>query len=494
MLSSYSSFKNDIKLFNSEEYFLKFDFSETFNNFMNYYKNIENEEFKKPIFNQTSKFKKIPNNYNKNNKYIKIDRDKENDDLELNKNNWKLNIPIDEKQKISILIKTYLNKISDDTYKKISTEFLNDLLLIDNFNLFEILSSEIINKCLFDVKYRLLYINICVKIWNNNQIHFNLTEINQKNNDFYWNLKNNEKIYGPFKNIDIAKNDILLKINFKKYFINFIQNLYKVKDFSFSNLNEDEIFIKKKKILLLIELISILYIEKYINFDIIILIIIDLLHLNNFQEIIEIEYECLYNLLKFINSKKTSFTDLIDYKNIFENFNKNINLIIINNILPKRSLFFLNEIIIILNNFIDNKQNNLKCIVKSNINILIDKIKNNSPINELLIIYKNDSQVNESIYKIIDLFLSEKKINNLIIKFLIEIKNCELIYNVIEIFVKNIKDTLLDIIDAHTKLIYIIENIKYNHPKKKSFIEILQKINDDDNSDDSYNSNDSDQD
>jgi hypothetical protein len=57
--------------------------------------------------------------------------------------------------------------------------------------------------------------------------------------------------------------------SFKKYFIDYIQQLYLVKDFSFENLNEDEIFIKKKKILLLVELIGTIYIEKYINFDIV---------------------------------------------------------------------------------------------------------------------------------------------------------------------------------------------------------------------------------
>ena len=486
MFPSYSSFKNDINSFNSEEYILNLDFSDTFNIFIEYYKNIENEDFKKPIFSQTSKFKKIPNNFNKNYKYLKIDRDKDED--EPNKNIWKFENPVDEDKKISVLIKTFLNKISEDTYKKISIEFINELLLInnfsDNFNLFEILSSEIINKCLFDNKYRHLYINICAKIWTNKQLHYNLTEIIEKDNLFYWNLKNNDKVYGSFDSMQNAKNDITNRINFKKYFLNYIQNLYRIKDISFENLNDEEIFVKKKKVLLLVELISILYIEKHINFDIIILIIIDLLHLNNFKIIEEIEYECIYNLLKIIQTKKNVYNDLSEYKTIFNNFISNIELIIKNNDLPKRSLFFLNEIIIIFNIFIDGKTIlNMKTIVKNN-NVFIEKLKNNTSINELINIYKNDADKNDIIYKTIDLFINEKNTNNLIINFLIEIKNGDLIYNVIEKFINNINDTILDIPDVNNKILYIINNIKYNYPKKNNFIDILNKFeesSDDDN-------------
>jgi hypothetical protein len=474
MFPSYSSFKNDILSFNSEEYILNLQLPEIFNNFIEYYRDIENEDLKKPIFSQTSKFKKMPNSFNKNFKYFKIDREK--DDEDSNKNIWKFCSPLDENKKISVLVKTYLNKISEETYKKISLEFINEILLIENFNLFEILSNEIINKCLFDNKYRHLYINICAKIWDNKQIHYNLANIIEKENNYYWNLKGNENINGPFNTMEKTKNDIINKINYKKYFINYIQNLYRSKDLSFDNLSDEDIFIKKKKILLLVELISILYLEKYINFDIIILIIIDLLHINNFKPIEEIEYECIYNLLKTINSKKNILNDLVEYKNIFNNFIENINLIINNNNLPKRSLFFLNEIILIFNSFIEGKIIlNVKSAVKNN-NIFFEKIKNNSPINELMNIYKNDENKTEIIYKIIDFFINEKKINQLIIKFLIEIKNVDIIYNNLEKISNNIDDIMLDVPNANEKLLYLIENIRYNHIKKNSIINLLKDI------------------
>jgi hypothetical protein len=58
MSFSYSSYKNDIKSFDSEEYSLNLENSisiNLFNTFIEIYKEIENEDFKKPIFSQTSK-------------------------------------------------------------------------------------------------------------------------------------------------------------------------------------------------------------------------------------------------------------------------------------------------------------------------------------------------------------------------------------------------------------------------------------------------------
>ena len=87
MQLSYSSYKNDINSFNSDEYIKGLHDSSNldnlFFNFIEYYKEIENEDFKKPVFSQTTKFKKIPNNF-KYYKYLKINRDN-NDEV---KNTW----------------------------------------------------------------------------------------------------------------------------------------------------------------------------------------------------------------------------------------------------------------------------------------------------------------------------------------------------------------------------------------------------------------------
>ena len=262
---SYSSYKNDIKSFNNEEYYKNLNDSillNLFNNFIIFYKEIEDEDFKKPIFSQTTKFKKNPNNL-KNYKYLKFNKEnkdnKENKEINDDKSTWSYKSPVEEIDKISVLIKTNLNKISQDTYKKISVEFINELILIENLEIFKILSEEIINKCLFDNKYRNLYINLCYKIWNNKNIHNNLINIININNSYRWEKKNDKTICSIsnfISEID-AKNDAFININFKKYFLNYIQQLYINKDLSLENLNEEDSFIKKKKILLMFELISI---------------------------------------------------------------------------------------------------------------------------------------------------------------------------------------------------------------------------------------------
>ena len=497
MNMSYSSYKNDIVSFKSEEYIKSLSNSisnSCFFKFIENYKEIENEDFKKPIFSQTSKFKKIPSNY-KNYKYLKINRD--NDEIE-SKNAWVFENPTEEYGKISILIKTYLNKISQETYKKISVEFINELILIENKNIFYILSSEIFNKCLFDDKYRNLYINLCSKIWTNKQIHNNIINIINIENDYYWEYPlESDKKYGPFSSEINAKNDSFNKINFKKYFLNYIQKLYINKDLSFDGLKDEEIFLKKKKIILLVELITIIYLEKYINFDIINIIIIDLLHLNsnNFKNIEDFEIEILYTLVKLIKDNKTTFNDLFEYKNIFEEYKKIITQIIDNIKVSKRSIFFLNDIILMFSDFTVNKSiikklEDNEIIEKKTIPIekklLIDLLKLNNT-KELISLYKNNNY--NFIYKLIEIFISQKIVNKIIINLLLEINNPQLVFSIIEKIIENIEDILLDIPDAHIKIISLIDNIKEDHHKKEYIINILKNIDSGDDSEDNSEDN-----
>ena len=486
---SYSSYKNDIESFDLEEYLQNLDpiSNNLFNDFIDNYKDIESEDFKKPIFSQTSKFKKIPNNF-KNYKYLKINRD--NDEF---KNTWVFKNPTDESSKISILVKTYLNKISESTYKKISTDFINELLLINHSNLFEIISQEIINKCLFDNKYRSLYINLCFKIWSNKQIHYNLIDIDNKDNNYTWDSKIDKNIKSKvlFSSEINAKNDAYYRINFKKYFIDYIQKLYRSKDLSFDNLNDDEIYLKKKKILLLVELIGILYLEKYINFDIINIIIIDLLHLNNnFQKIEDIEYEALYVLLKLIKDNKNSYTDLLEYKSIFNDFINIIKQILTSDSnISKRYIFFLNDVVTILDFFTSNNKQNIKVNCKKQItssisatdpsvnNNIIDLLKNNSTIESIISIYRMVDLNNhyKIIYDSIETLIDQKSNNRLIINFFNEIKEYDLIYSILESMIKDIDDIRLDVPDINKKIIFIIENLE---DKSKKKIDIINNLND----------------
>jgi len=521
MLFSYSSYKNDIDSFSTEEYIQNLENSISYNFFVNFienYKEIENEDLKKPIFTQTNKFKKVPNTY-KNYKCLKINNEQ--------KNVWSFEKPTNENDKIYILIKTYLNKISQDTYKKISQDFLLELNEIDNNNLFDILSSEILNKCLFDNKYRNLYINLCYKIWNNKQIHYNQVNIiSNDNNNYYWSTKsNNLELNGPFTTENNAKNDIYQKIFFKKYFLNYIQNLYKNRDMNFENLSEEETFIKKKKVLLIIELIGILFLEKYINFDIINLLIIDILKIdNNFldkkeiidTEIKEIEIEGLYIIIKLINDAKQFNYNFIDYKNIFNEYINIIELIITNKNISKRCIFFLNDVILMLNNFnnfnnlnnkkinknnsynslnLTNETNDINKINKlnkeidvenenlNNKNLFVNNIKNNNSkiMIELYNKINNKDFINELINKSIDTLLNNKNTENILLFF--KNINKEYIFENIQKIVENINDIILDIPDANKKLLLLITEINFDNEKKNQLINILENINNDSSED-----------
>lgn len=493
MLLSYSSFKSDILSFQTEEYIKNLDDPTSYNSFVDFieiYKDIENEDFKKPIFSQTTKFKKIPNNF-KNFKYQKINRDNE----EQHPAQFTFEDPSNENEKIAFLIRTHLNKISKDTYKKISLEFINDLAEIKNTELFEILSIEILKKCLFDNKYRNLYINLCYKIWSNKQIHNNLINVIIKDSKYFWTLipgqiigQQENDLNGPFTSEIFCKNDAYSKLNFKKYFLNHIQKLYIKKEVNFTNLSEEDEFIKKKEVLLLVELIAIMYLEKYIKFDIINIIIIDLLHItNSFVPVTEIEIEALYSLIKKVRENKLNMSNqFIEYKIIFGEFTDIITGMISSDN-TKRSDFFLRELVTMLNELINISSKSMKSVLenaivqpdsKTNIEyeiILLDKLSDWN-IEELYCIFNKVPSV-ELMYKLIDKSISGKIIHPHLYKLLNKIGNGEsLLNNTISKFVENIEDISLDIPDIADKLLKIIETCELD---KKFITKINEFCNDD---------------
>lgn len=485
MTFSYSSFKNDILSFKNEEYIKTLDDPTLYNSFVDFiesYRQIETEDFKKPIFSQTTKFKKIPNNF-KNFKYQKINRESKDIDENNQPAQFSFENPTNDNEKISFMIRTHLNKISKDTYKKISLEFINELCEVKNNGLFEILCIEILKKCLFDNKYRSLYVNLCYKIWTNKQIHNNLINIITKDGKYFWIENGKEALYGPFSSENLCSNDAYIKLNFKKYLLNHIQKLYNHKDIDFRNLTEEDEYIKKKKVLLLVELITIMYSEKYINFDIINIIIIDLLHItNSFVPITEIEFEGLHLLLKNIQENKSnSLNQLYEYKIIFEEY---INIIQgisdIEN--TKRSVFFLNEILEILNELVnlskktmknvlqiailqtDTKTNSASSCIVNYESILFEKISEWN-VDELYEIFNKVNEPNRetTLYKIIDKSVSGKVINLNLYKLLNKIGNKDnILNNIIEKFIGNIEDIELDVHDIRTKLLQIIDECGLN--------------------------------
>lgn len=477
MSFDYNLFKKHISSFDYQNYLNDSDtsFQTELDKFYNFYLKIIKDEIENTK-QLNAKFSKNIND--KNGKFSKFNR---HQPIEFKKVCSFESID-NENERLNIIIRTYLNKFSEETYDKVSEQLIEKLTTFKNNNLFKILSEEIVNKCIFDYKYRNLYINLCSKIWNNKKIHYNLIKINKEDNKYYAEHNINVQIEkcGPYESIDKLKENIYKKINFKNFFIDFLQDLYYNKNLDFQHLEDQEFFNIKKKTLLLVELLSILFIEKHINFDIINLIIIDLLHQNNnFVEIKEIEFELLHVMIKFIFENNKSFK-FIEYKKIIGKF-KNILEIILSDDndskISKRSLYFINEIILMFSKILKNEKHDNKKNDKVDNNINFKNIMNYAEKGNYdnfyhAIKYIDSENMHSIISSLINKSLESKKNVNLV-KSLKKIKDSYQVYiesTLIKI-INNLDDIILDIPDIDKN----IENLVFELDLNQDFIIDMNK-------------------
>ena len=500
MISDYSAFLQDIQNFlNFSNLNEKFDSGiKDFNVFIDRYKEIINEDIKKPAFIQISKNKNV-----KSYKYIKFNR--ENDDFV--KKSWSINNQIKDNEKVILFIKSNLNKISDENYNIISQEFIDELLNLDyDESIFEILSNEIITKCIYDNKYRKVYINLCSKIWSSKKFHYQLYDIIDENdggenniNIYCINKLTKERSESFLNDADIKKY-ILRKSNFKNYFMNYIQQIFLKSDLSFVNdngLSETDFLKKKKEYLVIIDIIGVLFYENHIHIDILNIIIMYLLHINNnFDKITDIEYEAFYNLIKNIekigiNKKSYSkfYTEII---NIIEQIKDSEKL-------SKRVLFFLDEIVMNINKtFLS--ENNLEKIclpsILDNKNTFIENFKKRNFRTCKNIFRKLDLELDENKNLFYDLFiyLLEKRELNISSLNELDDNGWDYMRSDIKNIISNYSDLSLDISNLKERLLNLIE--KLNLDGKEELLEQVKNIvdlkDDDEREDDETSSESSD--
>lgn len=491
MISDYSAFLQDIQNFlNFSNLNEKFDSGiKDFNVFIDRYKEIINEDSKKPAFVQISKNKNV-----KAYKYIKFNR--ENDDFV--KKSWSINNQIKDNEKVILFIKSNLNKISDENYNIISQEFIDELLNLDyDESIFEILSNEIITKCIYDNKYRKVYINLCSKIWSSKKFHYQLYDIIDENDggenniNIYCVNKLTKERSESFSNDADIKKYILRKSNFKNYFMNYIQQIFLKSDLSFVNdngLSETDFLKKKKEYLVIIDIIGVLFYENHIHIDILNIIIMYLLHINNnFDKITDIEYEAFYNLIKNIekigiNKKSYSkfYTEII---NIIEQIKDSEKL-------SKRVLFFLDEIVMNINKtFLS--ENNLEKIclpsILDNKNTFIENFKKRNFRTCKNIFRKLDLELDENKNLFYDLFiyLLEKRELNISSLNELDDNGGDYMRSDIKNIISNYSDLSLDISNLKERLLNLIE--KLNLDGKEELLEQVKNIvdlEDDDESED----------
>jgi hypothetical protein len=494
---NYNLFNSHIKDFDSSIYNEKSSKNNLENHFLFYqiYKKLIQSEIEKTK-QLNAKFSKSL--FEKNNKHNKINRN--NSYGSEFKKVCSFESIDDEDERLNIIIRTYLNKISNDTFDKVSEQLIDKLLEIKNMNIFKILSEEIVNKCIYDNKYRNIYINLCSKIWNNKKIHYNLITIVKEEEFFYAVYQLEENItqkMGPFTDVEILKENVFKKLNFKNFFVDFIQELYLKKEINLEGLNDDDFFSTKKKTLLLVELLSILFINKHINFDIINIIIIDLLHQNdNFDDIKEIEFELLHIMLTFIFENNKTFK-FYEQKKIIKQFEDILNNILKNNInhISKRSVFFIESNLFIFDKILKDEKyepnNNFKNTDNTSKQDLLDMVKTNKIyyfkttfMNQTLLIKKDiiNILINKVLEnpKLINEFNCLKEISN---DFMLLLEND--IFKIIE----NLDDIILDIPNIKNHIENLVDELKLNKNilvKLNDKIEELEELEDDDDDDDDF--------
>lgn len=294
---------------------------DNFYNFLHLYKKIEEEDLKKqtPFLNH-HKTKKQGGGLNQSgysyhvSNFVNQTGSKER---ERKQKVWNSHIPSSTDQKLHTLIDSYLNKISDESYKKISIEFMNELIKVQDLFYFDIITKKIIDKCVMDNKYQHLYIQLCNKIWTNRQIHYNLATIHESDKKYTWTHKyeiDGKRVYGPFATEMDAKMNIFYELNFKKYFMNYLQDLFLHKNVNFSHIeNDDEFFLHKRQFMVIIEILGIMYMERFMPVDILHIVIMKLFHMNDMNmDIQSIEIDGILQIFKLMNKYKERY-QITDY-------------------------------------------------------------------------------------------------------------------------------------------------------------------------------------
>ncbi len=535
-MPTFKEYKEDIQSFNTDEYLrnkMESDNIILLSNFLEIYKRIEEEDLKKPIFSQTTKFKKFPNHL-KYYKYVKFSREEET------KKGWFVKKPMSEVENILLFLNSNFNKMGEDNIETVIGEMIHELETYDHPELFEILANEIFNKCIQDSKYRVYYLQLAYQIWVNRQIHLNRFEIIDLESDFYVKFKypqnehgldgsmNEDNIIGPFNNEMEAYNNAYKLMTFKKYFVNFLHKKFTEKDVKFvmDEMSDTEFFEKKRQVLGLVDIMLIMFYEKYIHMDILHLMILNFLHINGemFDTIEEIEIEAVYNIIKGLYQNqhiiKTKYPIFDFYLTKFEDILKlkedSTNQVIK---MTKRIEFFIGE----MRNYIQNAEivtegnennesvanvsstsgttqiinrvNNAKMDVKtmtqSDIIKLLKKNLREENRQQFVDVFGKYVSVNDRTIFMKDILiyiLEQKDINEKWVDIIDSLEYRDNQIEAVESIIENFADLSLDICDLHKKLLKMIDYMKQIKMAKKlswkeKIYELMKQDADDSDSD-----------
>lgn len=392
---------NDLIIYNSS--------NNNLDEFKDYYTNIIEKDKIQPIFSQTSKYNNNLNAYQKK-KFSNFTR-------KIQK--WKSNKATNTTELIKKIVFKYLNIISNKNFNHVLQDFLNEIKNINDPILFDIISINIIDKCINDPKYQEQYIEICNQLWSDNSIIKNFITIHQNPEGFFWSLNNDAKLNGPYKSLQDLKSNVIKIYSFKQILINHLRNEFQNKDNYIEEYEQkiktdvDAGFKMKRKIIGIVEIIVLLYNKKYIEDNIIHSVLQDLL-----SDVCEINFELVHYILKNIHSRFNK-----------SNYKKNVYIHKNNKKFNSRTLFFIDSILDlyhtssssrkIKNNSNSHGNSNQRSkylgVSKTSVKYTIEndeatflKFLSNKNTNELMNILSNTDELEDFIYTLFYSYLEDK--------------------------------------------------------------------------------------
>jgi hypothetical protein len=327
-----------LELSNKMESKISFPFLESF--FGSYSQKVT-ENQKIPLFSKTTKY----NNFPVRCKWKSSDKKSENKNCDEYREVKDVKSPIKEWRKESepLMIFTkiqkvsgikglaikVLNKITETNFEVQSTELLKVLCENKEKMSVEIISNLILEKIWYDKSFYRLYVNLCKKLWENNEWVSECYEVSYiqkgKKKEYFYTLyfESKQSLKGPFKTNELAKEKAIKMANFKTVFVALCRdNFYRREEFIKEMVNmpdSNQKYKLKRRLFGTIEILGHIYEMGYLEESIIHYLLLSLLHPENKGSKYEEELETMKLLwdivYKKIGSKKNEYKTLLKKEN-----------------------------------------------------------------------------------------------------------------------------------------------------------------------------------
>lgn len=419
-MTSLVEIKNNFKNFSLDTYDNLVNIK-NINSFLIEYDKIQKQDFIKPIFTLTKKYSNYSNK-------------KSNTE-------WKKYKAHTDNEKLEEIIKSNMNKISEKTFEIISKKMIADIKKFENSSILEIISREIYNKTIFDIKFQSIYLSVIKNIWNDNSFYNNLVTMKVDSGKFYWVPKNGmfeNKFRGPFENIKKLDDNVYEELSLKNVFINNLQEQFKLKDeymkiIQDNNLEDEEKYKISRKIFGFYEIIIKLYYSNIIPFFMVNYILNELVLKSEkkfYIECIHILLRLLVNDDKFCNirnftniSRKSHFEYYLDKINNLESSTKREKFMLLdindflNKILQKFSSIYINPHSKFIKNNITKQKKEKKEKINPDIDIKENLLKNHYK--KITYILKNNIEsINDNLLILFDYLFEYQNKRDVVINIL----------------------------------------------------------------------------